>query len=239
MRTITHVHTRHSWDGKIACEKLVDRLVDAGIDLAVISDHDSFEGALECRREVRARGVELEIPVAAEIRTERGDVIVVFDDDVDLPQIAELKEWERLQSTVRERGGLIWLPHPYQAHEFIEELAAGADVVEVFNARCSEEQNRQAALLCERHGRTPGYGADVHRPVEVGGCVVDYADAGTPIATLRGAPEPIVAKRTRTSEIMAAEVTHGIKQRRPALAAYFAMRWIQHRRRERSNGGAR
>ena len=234
MRAVTHVHTKYSWDGILAPDELVEALVNDDIELAVISDHDSFDGSLECREIVRRRDLDLQIPVAAEIRTDRGDVIVIFDDEGDsLPAIDDLKSWELLPSLVADRHGLVWLPHPYQSHEYIEELAAASHVIEVFNARCSDEQNRQAALLCERHGRVPGYGADVHRRSEVGGCVVDYAAAGSPTMMLRRTPTPINTVRTRKSEIMRAELTHGIKQRRPALATYMALRWMQHRRRER------
>jgi predicted metal-dependent phosphoesterase TrpH len=233
VRAITHIHTRHSWDGSLAPSCLVDALVEAEIDLAVVSDHDSFQGALECRRLVGERALALRIPVAAEIRTDRGDVIVIFETaSGSLPPITELKEWRRLVPAVRQLDGLIWLAHPYRAHEFVEELAATADVVEVFNARCLPEENRNAALLCGRHDGAPGYGADIHRRAEIGSCIVDYEDRDSIIETLRHAPAPIVAELNPQSSIMAAEITNARKRRRPAKLAYSAIRWIQYRRRE-------
>ena len=54
MRAATHIHTRHSWDGSIRPNKLVDWLVEAEIELAVVSDHDTFAGSIECK-EIVAR----------------------------------------------------------------------------------------------------------------------------------------------------------------------------------------
>jgi predicted metal-dependent phosphoesterase TrpH len=233
MRSVTHVHTRHSWDGSIQPSALVDWLDVANIKFAVVSDHDTFAGSVDCRRLVRDRALDIRIPLAAEIRTERGDVIVIFDDDDGgLPEIASLKHWAELVATVRARGGLIWLPHPFQSHQYVEELAVEADVVEIFNARCSDEQNRNAALLCARSGAVPAYGADAHRPSELGKVLVLYEDRGSSTATLETEPQPLVHQRTRASDIMAAEVTNGLSKRRPSLVAWFALRWLQHRKRE-------
>jgi len=233
VRAITHIHTRYSWDGNLAPSRLIDALVDIDIDLAVVSDHDSFQGALDCRQLIGERALALQVPVAAEIRTDRGDVIVILENaGGSLPPIHELKEWHRLVPAVRDLEGLIWLAHPYRGHEFVEELAAAADVLEVFNARCSAEENRNAALLGSRHDLIPGYGADVHRRAEIGGCVVEYEDRGSVIETLRVAPNPLAARRTPQSSIMSAELTYAMKRRRPAKMAYSALRWAQYRKRE-------
>lgn len=234
MRAITHIHTRHSSDGTLSPTRLVESLSSAGVELAVVSDHDSYAGAIECRRIVAARNLPLHIPVAAEIRTERGDVIVVFEDDENLPAAGELKQWERLVTMTRDHGGLIWLAHPYRGHDYVEHSAAQADVIEVFNARCSAEENRNAALLCERHGAVPGYGADVHRASEIAQCVVDYEFQGSVLETLREAPTPLVTDLALKSSVAVAEITHGWRTRRPLLMAYFALRWAQHRKRERA-----
>jgi predicted metal-dependent phosphoesterase TrpH len=232
MRAITHIHTRHSWDSRLAPSRLVDALVDADIGLAVVSDHDSFEGALECRQLIGERALELRVPVAAEIRTDRGDVIVIFETAAELPPIGDLKQWGRLVPAVKEHNGLIWLAHPYRGHEFVEELAAASDIVEVFNARCSPEENRNAGLLCDRHGCVPGYGADLHRAPEFGGCVVEYEDRGPIIETLRRAPTPVVTRVNPRSSSMASEMTFALKRRRPAKLIYSALRWAQSRKRE-------
>ena len=232
MLSITHLHTAHSWDSQIRPERLMDALAARGVDLALVSDHDSFAGATECQTIAARKNMPITIPLAAEIRTDRGDVIVVLDPDMEAPAIVELKRWMDLVPAVRNRGGVIWLPHPYQGHDYVEEIAAEADVIEVFNARCSPEQNRNAALLCARHGAVGCYGADVHRLNEIDNLLVDYDDAGSVVDTLRTSPRLIHHQPTSKSNIMAAEVTNGLTKRRPGLVAWAGVQWLVHRKRE-------
>ncbi|MCP3992061.1 MAG: hypothetical protein GY724_23520 [Actinomycetia bacterium] len=234
MRAITHIHTAHSWDGTIAPSVLVDWLASNDIDLALVTDHDGFAGAFECRRLASEQSLPLRIPTAAEIRTERGDVVVVLDDEVDRPPPVELlKQWSKLVPAVRDLNGLIWLPHPYQSHEYTEELAGEADVIEVFNARCSAEQNRNAAYLCDRHGAVPAYGADVHRRGDLGRCVADYEDRGSVTASLGAAPRPVSTDSNAKSSTMAAEFVAAWRGRRPVSLAFHGLQWAQWSVRER------
>ena len=229
LRAITHIHTNHSWDGSVPPAVLTEALLEANIDLALISDHDSFAGARQCRHLVAERGSSMRIPLAAEIRTERGDVIIVLDElaETHEPPMSELKQWDKLVPLARDLGALVWLPHPYQSHEFTEELAAEADVIEVFNARCSDEQNRNGALLCERHGAVPAYGADVHRLPDLGRCVVEYEEQATPLESLRRAPTPLSTTRNERSSTMAAQFTSSRRGRQPTGMAFWGLRWLQ------------
>lgn len=231
MRAVTHIHTCHSWDSRMSPRALADRLVGAGIEVAMVTDHDSFGGALELRALVRENGLALRVPVAAEIRTELGDVIVVFEDGTP-PPIESLKTWDRLRDTVRDLGGLIWLPHPYRSHDRVEELAEASDVVEVFNSRCGPEANSRAADLCKRHGRVRGFGSDAHLLREAGTWSVEYAGDG-PLLDLLVAPstcaDPLPA---RPSDVSVAEVINGLKRRRPTLVGYYGLRYARDRARE-------
>jgi len=231
MRAITHIHTDRSWDSRTRIHRLADVLTHHRIELALVCDHNDFGGSLALRALTAERGLDLRVPVAAEIRTDQGDVIVAFDHG-EPPPVEALSTWPDLRDEVRRRGGLIWLPHPYQSHTGVEDLAAGADVIEVFNARCSGWQNERAAELCRRHGAVPAYGADAHRLAEVGRFVVHYPPAPSPVAALRTAPvclEPVPARR---SDVAAAEVVNGFTRRRPTLIGYNLARWAAHRARE-------
>ena len=46
---------------------LVEHLEDAGIGLALVTDHDSFDGARAVAEVAATRDLEIQIPVAAEI----------------------------------------------------------------------------------------------------------------------------------------------------------------------------
>ena len=240
-RAITHIHTGHSWDSRIAPTELLDRLIADGVSLALISDHDSFAGSLDCRAILKKQSAPLRVPISAEIRTDEGDVIVVFDDDGDLPTVDVLKTWGRLISEVRQRNGLIWLPHPYHGHRSVEILAAEADVIEVFNGRCSPDQNAAAVDLCQRHRAVPAYGADVHRLGELTNVIVEYqpAPGASTIDILRHEPTPLVTTPTRTSNIMAAEITYGVHKKRPSQAGWFGAQYALHKLREFAEGSRR
>lgn len=232
IRAITHAHTLHSWDSRTSIRRTVNALEAADVQLALITDHNSYDGARRCRAEAKRRELAIRIPTAAEIRTDRGDVIVVFDHD-DPPPVSDLVTWESLPERVRDSGGLIWIPHPYQSHTEVEELAEAADVVEIFNARCSTRQNERAVELCARTGTVPAYGTDAHRAVELTRWTVTYPGGlGSVLDTLRCAPFADDARRTRTSDIAAAEVNYGLHRRSPKKLAFFSVKWAWTRARE-------
>jgi predicted metal-dependent phosphoesterase TrpH len=229
MRAITHIHTKHSWDSRLQVASLTSELSKLDVSLALVADHDTFEGSIALARHVSQRDLGIQVPIAAEIRTDQGDVIAVFEDDSDLPAIGSLKSAKEIRSVVIDHGGLVWLPHPYRGHQEVESIAGHCDVVEVFNARCSVKKNERGEALCDAFGATPAYGADAHLRSELGQVIVEYQPAGTLLETLSGKPQPVVTRRTPKSNVMAAEVINGVKVRRPLLAAYFIIRYAKHR----------
>lgn len=231
VRAVTHVHTRHSWDSRLDVARLCQRLRAGDIDLVLVNDHDSFAGSLELRRLVADQGLALTVPVAAEIRTDHGDVIVVVPDD-DPPPVAALKRWTDLHRIVEERRGLIWLPHPLRSHTEIEQLAAGADVIEVFNARCTPDENARAAELCARHGKVPGYGHDAHLLSELGSWWVEYEAGDDPLNVLRQPPRCPDPRATRRSAIATAEAIDAVRRRRPRKLASYSLRYLRWRAQE-------
>src|SRR5262245_2160142 len=76
MKAILHVHTFYSPDCIVPPERVVDTALAHGADLLLVTDHDDFAGARAARGEVARRGARLHIPIAAEILTELGDVII-------------------------------------------------------------------------------------------------------------------------------------------------------------------
>lgn len=236
MRGSTHIHTHHSWDSRMSPRRLAQRLQGAGIELALVTDHDSFAGAVDVQRLMMGVDPPVRVPLAAEIRTELGDVIVVLDDG-EVPPVHELKSWRGLQRRVRDVGGLIWLPHPLRSHRDVEELVAGSDVVEIFNARCSASQNQLAADLCLRFEKVPAYGSDAHLLREAATWWVEYEDRGSVLDTLRGPPRCSDARFARRSDVDVAEIVNGVKRGRPALVGYFALRYLRDRGRDLWNRG--
>ena len=225
VKAVTHIHTLHSWDSRTSIERTVDALVETGVGLALVSDHNSYEGSWKCRAEAARRSADIRIPTAAEVRTDKGDVIVVFDHDSP-PPIDDILEWHDLLAQVRAANGLIWLPHPYQSHVDVELLAAEADVVEVFNARCSDDQNRRSQDLCQSSQSVPGYGFDAHRRSELTRFSVVYPEADSVLDQFRTSPFCDAPVPTRRSDLAAAEVVYGVHRRSPKKIAYFGAKWL-------------
>lgn len=227
IKAITHIHTRRSWDGVIRPGALADRFHSDGIDMALVTDHDSFEGAREVAAAIASRGYEIEVPVAAEIRTDMGDLVVVLD-DVEPPPVDMIKSWTNLVAATRDLGGIIWLPHPFRSHPEPRALAEHADVIEVFNSRCSNQQNESARRLCEEVGAVPAFGSDAHLLREISHVVVEYVEHGSPIETLKTEPTPLTKKRAERTDRDLAEIVNGFKRKRPTLVGYFSLRYVGH-----------
>ena len=219
MKAVAHVHTSHSWDSLLSPRQLVRALTAKGVELAIITDHNSFGGALEARAYVAEQGLQLEIPIAAEIRTELGDVIVVVPDGP--PPLAEsLVRWADLEFETRARGGLIWLPHPYRRHsdDAADRIGAAADLIEVFNSRCDSLENSRAMDLCVRHGKVPTVGMDAHLAREATRWVVDYEPRESILATIGQSPTWSRSVYSKRPDIHAAEAINSLKQIRSQLA---------------------
>lgn len=234
IRGVTHIHSHRSWDSAIRPTRLLRELERLDVELALVTDHDNFDGSIEFARLCAAARSDIIVPVAAEIRTERGDLIVVLEPGTSPPPVGQFLQWDDAVRITRDLGGLLWLPHPYRSHHNVEELAAQVDIVEVFNSRCSERQNTRALSLAEEWGSSRAFGVDAHRLREVGNAVVEYAANRTStIVEILTAPVSCEApRRGLKSDRMAAEVVNGLKKRRPNLVGYFVMKYLWHRTRE-------
>ena len=231
VRAVTHIHTRHSWDGIIKPRELVAKLKQREVRLALVTDHDTFAGSQEVAAIARREYKNLMVPLAAEVRTDFGDVIVVLDGP-STPPIHALKKWNTLVEVVRELRGLIWLPHPFRGHSDVRQIAPEADVIEVFNARCSNEENDKAQILCEEVSAAAAYGSDAHLLREVDRVLVEYEPRPSPQETLKGSPEPILLEQAKRSDRDRAEIVNGFKRRRIDLIGYFTARLMRDQVRE-------
>ena len=180
MKCMFHVHTIYSGDGRITLPELARRSRIAGIDCLFITDHNTIEGALRFRE----RFPEFFTIVGAEVMTTAGEVIGLFLKE----EIAPGQSVEETMAAIRAQGGIVTLPHPYDAWrpsslkpEACEAAFAQTDAVEVFNCRTfSARHDRRAAKDCARHGKIALPGADAHFPEEIGRATFDLPDAPTP-----------------------------------------------------------
>jgi predicted metal-dependent phosphoesterase TrpH len=174
MKIDMHVHTICS-RCSINPIKLLKKVCLVRNILPVIADHNILTK------------VDFGIP-GEEIATERGEFIGVFLNE----QINEKDIFEAIDK-VKEQGGLVYLPHPFDERrrralcrfnilndkEFIKKV----DIVEIFNSRCiSNEPNIMAYEYAKINNLLMGVGSDSHFPWELGNAYmeVDEFDRDNP-----------------------------------------------------------
>jgi predicted metal-dependent phosphoesterase TrpH len=181
IRVDCHLHTALSGDAVTTIDELAERVDQERLDVVFITDHNVTAAAVEAAE----RGIGARVIVGEEIRTQDGDVIGLFLTDR-IPYVLPLGE---AIARIRERGGLVYLPHPFDPGRstlkpaISERLCAEgiADVVEVFNAKIEDQvHNRQAALLAERYGLPGGAGSDAHDPEGIGAAYLEMPDFDGP-----------------------------------------------------------
>ncbi len=179
MRLDLHNHTWHSPDSLNGLKGLVARSKKLGI-IPGITDHNSI-GAHE---ELRRMGATF-IP-GEEIRADVGDLIGLYINEL-IPRKTAFME---AVDMVREQGGVVYMPHMYDARRRgvpDAELAAKADVIEVLNGHCTPEHNAMALEFAEKNNMLMGAGSDAHLLNEFGKCCVETPefDVGEPKEFLR------------------------------------------------------
>jgi predicted metal-dependent phosphoesterase TrpH len=191
IRVDCHLHTAMSGDAVTSIDELAERVEQERLDVVFITDHNVTAAAIEAAE----RGIGARVIVGEEIRTTEGDVIGLFLTDR-IPYVLPLAE---AIAKIRERGGLVYLPHPFDPGRstikpaISERLCSEgiADIVEVFNAKIEDQQhNVQAAKLAARYDLPGGAGSDAHDPEGIGAAYLEMPDFDGPadfLAALRQA----------------------------------------------------
>src|ERR671936_1243991 len=157
-----HTHTSWSHDCRIEVGDLLDHAELEGLGAIAVTDHNVFGGAREAVE--LARGRELVVIPGEEMKTAgQGEVIGLFLSE----EIPRGLSFDETIATIREQGGIVYLPHPFDRlhaipdpatlHRHLDEL----DVVEVYNARLLfEAYNDEALRFARKYGLTMGAGSD-------------------------------------------------------------------------------
>ena len=187
----THLHTYYSRDCAVRPEVVVATARRRGLDALIVTDHNEVAGAYAVK--VIAP---FPVVIAEEIKTSAGEIIGLFIQERierGLPPI----ETARL---IREQGGLIAVPHPFDRirgsrlrAEALDRLVAEGlvDIIEVFNSRTTlPADNARASAYALRHDLPVCVGSDAHSVVEYGRAYVEMEPFDGPesyLANLRSA----------------------------------------------------
>jgi predicted metal-dependent phosphoesterase TrpH len=160
-----HMHTDHSSDCATPVDVLLQTARDRGLGAIAITDHNEVSGALEARK--IAEGMdEIKVIVAEEVKTaEQGEVIGLFIEEK-IPKGLTMAE---TIAAIREQGGLVYVPHPFDRfhsvpdYEHLLEIVEEIDILEVFNPRVALTAfNEEAERFARKYRIVAGAGSDSH-----------------------------------------------------------------------------
>ncbi|HEX6491188.1 MAG TPA: glycosyltransferase [Gaiellaceae bacterium] len=157
-----HMHTVWSHDCAIEVPELLAHARAEGLGAIAITDHNVFGGA----REAAASASGLTVIPGEEIKTEnQGEVIGLFLQ----AEIQSGLSFGETIAAIKEQGGLVYLPHPFDRMHAIPDAATlrghldEIDVFEVYNARLLfEGYNEEALRFARKYNLTMGAGSDAH-----------------------------------------------------------------------------
>ena len=172
MKVDLHAHTHFSRDALTSVSTFVRRYQRAAIDCVAVSDHNNIDGALAVRSDAAFRVI-----VSEEIKSSEGEIIGLFLQET----IRKGLTPEDTIRAIREQGGLVLIPHPYDRvrRSPLREDAAlrimkDVDIIEVFNSRTVfASDNQKSRALAETHGKLMSASSDAHTPWEIG---LSYTD---------------------------------------------------------------
>jgi predicted metal-dependent phosphoesterase TrpH/glycosyltransferase involved in cell wall biosynthesis len=205
-----HMHTSWSHDCSIDPGELVDYAEAEGLGAIAVTDHNVFGGALEAAD--HARGRELVVIPGEEVKTDgQGEVIGLFLER----EIPRGLPFEEAVAAIREQGGLVYLPHPFDRMHAIPDprtlhrSLAEIDVLEVYNARLLfESYNDEALRFARKYNLTMGAGSDAHV----------LQGVGTGAVRMRAFQDP--------EEFMISLHTAEILRRPKSLAYLQSLKWV-------------
>ncbi|MCS7007583.1 MAG: PHP-associated domain-containing protein, partial [Thermoleophilia bacterium] len=159
-----HVHTEHSHDCSIPVADLLEHAEAIGLGGIAVTDHNVFAGAAEALE--LAAGSNLVVIPGEEVKTAgQGEVIGLFLER----EIPRGLAFADVIAAIREQGGLVYLPHPFDRLHAIPDPAtlhrhlAEIDVLEVYNARLLRESfNDEALRFARKYRLLEGAGSDAH-----------------------------------------------------------------------------
>jgi hypothetical protein len=218
---VGHCHTRHSFDSMTDPEVLARTAARLGVHVLAVTDHDTWQGALDTRAAAERLKLDLHVIIASEASTEQGDLIGLF-----LKRDVRDQSAPALCDAIHADGGLTLLPHPYKWHRLDEALLSRIDLIEVHNGRTPRSDNTRAAELAFKRKLPELAGPDAHRAGELALARVEFeGDRPRDEAALKDAllhaPRRIV---TMPGSIWNEWLSQGVKfLREPGVPAGWAL----------------
>lgn len=223
-RCLFHIHTNYSFDSLLSPKRILSRARELHVGAMVVADHNTIKGSLAARE--LAHSQDPIVPIAAEYQSEKGDIIGLFLKS----EICSHQSNEIIQQ-IHAQGGLAVLPHPFKGHKLDEALLSGVDVIEIYNARCSTQDNERASELARKWRLPTIAGADAHCFAELGAALNEYSGA-VPSNELELRQLLLRDNRTLTTQPVSplcepySQMIKALKTGQPALFVYQTKRMV-------------
>jgi predicted metal-dependent phosphoesterase TrpH len=214
-----HLHSQASHDCNIPFMSLIRMTRRRGLSGIALTDHDTMEGYHRLA-EIWPHD-ELQLIAGCERTLHDGShVIGLF---LQRPLLSgSIRE---VISEIRDQGALVYLPHPYREYSGIWGAASGiseadrdwaaqhADFIEVFNHKCTPEENRLALELLSKYPKGYAAGSDAHFSYEIGTAVTEF---DRPLTVAACQPQAAYAPRPEAARKIARAIR---RERDPKLRA--------------------
>ena len=193
-----HMHTDHSTDCATPVDVLLQTARDRGLGAIAITDHNEVSGALEARR-IAEDMDDIKVIVAEEVKTaEQGEVIGLFLEEK-IPKGLTMAE---TIAAIREQGGLVYVPHPFDRfhsvpdYEHLIDIVEEVDILEVFNPRVAVTAfNEEAERFARKYRIVPGAGSDSHVAQGLGSVRVRIHDFDGPAEFLEAMRDADITRK--------------------------------------------
>ena len=190
-----HVHTNHSMCAILKPTEIEDLALKRGLDAIAITDHNTIDGALE----VKKYSKKIKIIIGEEIKTNQGEVLGYFLKE----RIPPFFSPEETIKEIRNQGGLVSIPHPFDLlrssridSAILEKVLPELDMIEVFNSRdILLGQNSELIEKAFQIGIIPVVGSDAHLSIEMGKSYITMQDFDGPENFLKNLKGMIPVKR--------------------------------------------
>ena len=134
-----------------------------------VTDHNTMDGAFEM-----AERLPIPVILGEEIKSTEGDIIGLFLSH-EIPR--DMSPAETV-AAIREQGGLVLLPHPFDGlrrsalgRAAVDSIVDDIDIFEVFNGRTLLRRDNDAAdRYADEHSLIKSVGSDSHLAAEIGHC---------------------------------------------------------------------
>lgn len=173
-----------SGDSTTTLDEIAEAVVQAGIDVLCVTDHNAIQGATRLKDALEGDGV-CRVVVGEEVRTHTGEIIGLFLTER-IPFGAPAAETAR---QIRAQGGIVYVPHPFDpmrrniTEASLDEISAAGlvDVIEAHNSKTSlASLNARATRYGIDHDIALGSGSDAHVPLALGSAYVEMPDFDGP-----------------------------------------------------------